>query len=543
MYSWPLTANYHEYAYGPVFLPDGDMIVTLNVGWEGRGVSKAPFRGWLLRVSTDGKMTPIATGMRSPAGFGLNAAGDIFYAENQGDWVGSGRITHLESGDFAGHPAGLAWSSDKLSPLSLTEEEVTDEFGTMYEAASSNWRCESGTKPNEFGTMYEAGRHIEELKLPAVWFPHGVMGISTSDILLIEDDHFGPFAGQLLVGDQGQSIVMRMFLEEVEGEYQGACFPFREGFGSGILRLRWAPDGSLIAGMTSRGWAATGAAPFGLDRLTWSGEVPFEMQSIRAQKDGFDITFTQPVDPRSAQNPRNYAIQSFTYRYHHNYGSPAIDIAECPIESIELSEDGLTAHIKVKNLRLGYVHEVRVEGIRSQEANLPVLHPFGFYTLNALPGGGDPDYMGESKVVAVSPVLNTPKHVTELPEDWGGRVDQRVEIRTVPGLKYNTEEFRVKAGSHIALTLVNPDDMQHNLVITRPGQGQQVGATAIELGLRGPGQHYIPPSDQILYHTRLLEPSTEETIYFAAPSQPGRYDFVCTVPGHAAVMRGVMVVE
>ena len=101
---WDLNGNYHEYSYGPVLLPDGQMLVTLNLGWVGYGESASKWRGWMLKVSQDGQVTPYATGLRSPAGFGINAQGDIFYTENQGDWVGSGRMTHLELGDFAGNP-------------------------------------------------------------------------------------------------------------------------------------------------------------------------------------------------------------------------------------------------------------------------------------------------------------------------------------------------------------------------------------------------------------------------------------------------------
>jgi len=56
-------------------------------------------------------------------------------------------------------------------------------------------------------------RIIKSLKLPAVWFPHTLMGISTADI--VEDTthgQFGPFAGQYFVSDQGHSKVMRMTL-------------------------------------------------------------------------------------------------------------------------------------------------------------------------------------------------------------------------------------------------------------------------------------------------------------------------------------------
>ena len=104
--------------------------------------------------------------------------------------------------------------------------------------------------PAEAGAQTDMAALVAErvpaLKPPAVWFPHTLMGISTSDILVDSTNGaFGPFAGQLFVGDQGHSKIMRVALEQVDGVHQGAVFPFREGFASGILRLAWAPDGSM----------------------------------------------------------------------------------------------------------------------------------------------------------------------------------------------------------------------------------------------------------------------------------------------------------
>ncbi|MEL6846995.1 MAG: hypothetical protein AAFP92_00700 [Bacteroidota bacterium] len=158
---WPLSGNYHDYSYGPFFLPNGNMLVALNLSWIGYGESLSKWRGWMLEITPDGEMMPYATGMRSPAGTGLNEAGHIFYSDNQGDWVGSGRVTHVEKGDFVGNPSGLSWTKEPGSPLSLDRASIDDSFGTLYEAA----------------------KQIPEVKPPAVWFPHGVMGISTSDIL------------------------------------------------------------------------------------------------------------------------------------------------------------------------------------------------------------------------------------------------------------------------------------------------------------------------------------------------------------------------
>jgi len=126
VYELPLTGNYHEYHYGPLFRPDGSMLSTLNVGWEGGGVSRVPWRGWMMgNNNKDRRLIPYAAGLRSPAGFGTNIDGEVFVAENQGDWIGSGRITHLEKGDFAGHKASLNWADQPGSEVTVKSEDET----------------------------------------------------------------------------------------------------------------------------------------------------------------------------------------------------------------------------------------------------------------------------------------------------------------------------------------------------------------------------------------------------------------------------------
>ena len=358
--------HYRRFAHGlhePLGLAYRDG--ALYLAWVGQGASLAPWSGWALSVSPEGEVTPVAAGMRSPAGFGANAEGDIFYAENQGDWVGAGRISHVERGDFLGHPASLRWSDRPESPLALAPEDVPDTGAPMHEVVE----------------------RVPNLKLPAVWFPQGIMGISTSDILVDSTGGaFGPFEGQLFVGDQGQSKVMRVFLEEVKGAYQGIVFPFRSGFHSGVLRLSWGADGSLLAGMTNRGWSSTGEASYGIDRLQWTGKMPFEMKAVRARPDGFEITFTQPVDRALASNPANYQITGFTYHYHSSYGSDVVGRQSAPITAVQVADDGQSVRIAADSLRAGYVHEIRLGDVTSA-SGVPLLHDVGYYTLNRIPEG------------------------------------------------------------------------------------------------------------------------------------------------------------
>lgn len=525
VYRWPITGNYHEYSYGPKFLPDGDMLVTLNLSWIGYGASLSDWRGWMLKISPEGEMTPIATGLRSPLGFGLNAEGDIFYTENQGDWIGSGWMTHLESGDFAGHPEGLRWAGMAESPLDLRFEEIDDSEGL---------------------TIYEQSQNIPELKIPSVWFPHTIMGISTSDILLIENENqVGPFKDQLLVGDQGHSKIMRIYQEKVKGEYQGVVFGFREGFDSGVIKLQWGPDDQIYVGMTSRGWGSTGQELYGLQRLKWTGEIPFEMQKVNAESNGFTISFTKPVDVESASDINSYGIRDFTYRYDSSYGSPVINQQDKRVVRAEVAEDRMSVRLYVDGLREGYINEIDAEGVRSAEGT-NLLHSAGYYSLNNLPDG-DRSVMAaqtdNNSGNEQEDQQNNTKKITQMPSDWEGGPDRTIQLSTNPGLKYDQEVITVQAGSRIALTFANDDDMAHNVVITKPDSADMVGQAAMKLGLDADALEYVPQIPEVLYHTSMLRPGLQETIYLEIPDTPGDYQYVCTFPGHYISMRGILRVE
>jgi hypothetical protein len=225
--------------------------------------------------------------------------------------------------------------------------------------------------------------------LPAVWFPYDKMGRSASGFAWdTTGGKFGPFEGQIFVGDQHHASVMRVDLEKVDGLWQGACFPFREGLQCGVIRVAFAPDGSLIVGQTNRGWASRGSKPYGVERLRFTGEAPFEIRSMKALADGFRLEFTQPVDAATAIDPSSYSMTRYTYRHHSDYGSPEILAEPCPIESVSVAPDGLSVELSVGNRRELFVHELLAEGVRSAQGR-PLLHPEAYYTLNRIPKGGE----------------------------------------------------------------------------------------------------------------------------------------------------------
>ncbi|MGV3772072.1 MAG: hypothetical protein ACO1QB_04160, partial [Verrucomicrobiales bacterium] len=198
---------------------------------------------------------------------------------------------------------------------------------------------------------------------------------------------FGPFQNQLFIGDQTHSTVMRVSLEKVNGRYQGALFPFKEGFDSGTLSLEFAPDGSLFVGGTDRGWGARGGKPFALQRLAWTGKTPFEILDMKALHDGFEFTFTEPVDASTVEKISSYQIETYTYIFQANYGSPEVDRTKPTIRKVIVCSDKRKARMIVEGLQEGHVHELHFPGVKSQNGN-SLLHPSAYYTMNAIPAAG-----------------------------------------------------------------------------------------------------------------------------------------------------------
>lgn len=391
VYSWPLSGHYHEYSFGPVLGPDGSFFVSGNVAFGDeewwRGESRVPWRGWMMHITEDGKMEPWATGFRSPCGLGT-IDGELFYTENQGDWMGSGGLTHVKKGSFVGHPAGLRWTGMPNSPVKLTTEELYAKVDPRFRRdANGNAIKPENVENEKFVSLFDMKKYFPEVQLPAVWLPHGVLGISNSQLTTIPDGAFGPFAKQVLIGDQGQSKIMRVYLEKVKGEYQGAAWDFRSGFQSGVLRLAWGKDGSLFVGETNRGWGSAGDANQGLQRLVWNNRVPFEMRTVSAMPDGFEITFTQPVDKKYAEDIASYNVESFTYKYHPVYGSPTVNTEKLTIKGVQVSPDGMKVCLVIDGLRQYYIHKLSLNGIRTTEKSYSLVHPDVYYTLNNIPDG------------------------------------------------------------------------------------------------------------------------------------------------------------
>src|SRR5262249_29886325 len=145
------------------------------------------------------------------------------------------------------------------------------------------------------------------------------------------------FDGQVFTGDQTLCTVMRVTMEKIDGVYQGACYPFRQGLQCGVNRLAWGKDGSLLVGQTDRGWGWIGRGRYGLGRPVWTGKAAVEMKELRAAPGGFTLEFTGDVDPRTAGDAASYGCVSYTYEYHPTYGSDEMDTKKPRVTRAEVT--------------------------------------------------------------------------------------------------------------------------------------------------------------------------------------------------------------
>ena len=97
-------------------------------------------------------------------------------------------------------------------------------------------------------------------------------------------------------------------------------------------------------------------------------------------KDGFDLTFTEPVDKALAGDISSYKMESFRYIYQESYGSPEVDQAKQVIKSAAVGDDGKSVHLTVDNLQPGAVHTLHADAIRSADGK-PLLHNIAWYSL------------------------------------------------------------------------------------------------------------------------------------------------------------------
>jgi glucose/arabinose dehydrogenase len=345
--AWGLSGNYHEYTLDLERDVQGNTFTSLSLSDTGGGtnVSLAPNRGWIVQITSDKTFVPWCFGLRCANGLGWNSEGDLFATDNQGQWVAASPIYHIQRDHYYGSPP----SRDAAGP----------------EASQESRR-----------------RGLLPPTPPAVWMPYEEFCMSATDLVCdLTGDKFGPFGKQMFVGDMMKGTIIRVAMEKVAGEYQGACFLFRRGVGA-VNRMTFGPDHRLYLTRASRGWGGGGRGE-GLARLEFTGETPMEIKTMSLTTQGFELQFTLPVSRESESLLRELRLEQFRYEYWGKYGSPKIDRELLAVQRAVVSPDRKGITIDTRGIKRGHVCHLVVPRI-SAETGQVLLHPDAFYTVNAL---------------------------------------------------------------------------------------------------------------------------------------------------------------
>lgn len=127
--------------------------------------------------------------------------------------------------------------------------------------------------------------------------------------------------------------------------------------------------------------------------------------------------------------------------------------------------------------------------------------------------------------------------------------DNTVAELTIKGgddMKYDLTTLKVKAGQKVKLTLVHSgkipkESMGHNWVLLKNGVSE---ADFSAKALSAKDNDYIPAasSGDVIAHTKMIGGGESTTIEFTAPAR-GAYSYICTFPGHSALMKGKLIVQ
>lgn len=371
---FPVTANYHNFSFGLVE-KDGYMWMALSTCVQGFGFScdaddpeNIANRGSLLRIvldpvhGTPGSWEIVATGLRTPNGLGIGPDGELFGADNQGNWLPANKIIHFRS-----DPSDPGFHAN---------------FGHI----------------NTIPSLYQ---YLPPTP-PAIYLDHDTIGSSPSQPALVPPGT--DYAGQMVHGDVRHGGVKRDFLELVDGAYQGAVFRFTQGLEAGINRLVWHGGDLYVGGVGEVGnWSEPGKLYYGLQRLRPNGRTTFEMLRMESRSTGFEIEFTAPVSYFAALDPASYEIAQWHYEPTAAYGGPRIGEETLAVTSVSISEDSRRVFLEVPGIEAGKVVYLRLRNLPSATGTYP-WSTEAFYTLNAIA-----DTVGPTFVEAVGPPPDQPR--------------------------------------------------------------------------------------------------------------------------------------
>jgi mono/diheme cytochrome c family protein len=366
------TANSHEFATCLETDSRGNFYYL-----RGDSGSQTQHDGCLLRVTPDGKQLDVfATGFRNANGLGIGPDDTITVAPQEGTWTPGSAIFRVKQGGF-------------------------------YGAMQSHHRA---VPPTTFSP-------------PICWIPR-TQDNSSGGQVWVNSDRWGPLNGQLLHFSFGTCRMYLTLTERLRETWQGGTVQFPLSFDSGIMRGRFRPaDGQLyVTGL--KGWVSSAVQDGCFQRVRYTGQPVNLPTAMKTFSNGVALTFASPLKKSDAEDPDNFSVEAWNYRWSGNYGSPDLKVSnpnqighdEVEVASSTLLSDGRTVFLELPGLKPAM--QVAIAYTISSAAGEPIRQTFNA-TLHEL--GADPQ----------------PEKLVRKPRS--GQLAPEIEAALKPGLILKTE--------------------------------------------------------------------------------------------------------
>ena len=271
--------------------------------------AKVKHHGVIFKLDPAGRdLEVLCTGFRVPNGVAVGPNGEVTTSDQEGHWIPSTRVNLCTPGSFHGY----MWGG------SIPDREGYDD--------------------------------------PITWLPISVDN-SGAGQAWINTDRWGPFQGHLVHSSFGRGKIFLTLMEQAGATVQGGAVELPVDFDTGLMRPDFrASDGNLyVAGLY--GWGTKRKAVGGFYRARYQGGRVLVPSELHVSRQGIDVSFLEPLDQAAAEDPANYHIRRWNYKWLSRYGSdrwrldgePGVEVLQ--VRSARLLPDRKTVRIEVADLQ------------------------------------------------------------------------------------------------------------------------------------------------------------------------------------------------